>query len=238
MTLPACSSSGSVQGSDAGPSPSTGDDAAESDVTADGNETDADGQASPSMPPLYHRAVATACTGPRTPTSALLLTYCVGGLGLYDGGTNTADGVPCVSDQDCTLGSNGQCYCVYGASPDPVGTACAYDQCTSDGDCGKDVCICRETVVPGVSADPSRNTLCTGVGNCQVDADCGAGGYCSPSASFDCGAGVVAYYGFYCHTPADQCVNDSDCAPQANAFCTYDPHIQHWTCSTAICRDG
>jgi hypothetical protein len=244
MLLPACSSSGLVQGSDAASSPSNGDGAAESDATTDASETadandmDADGRASPSTPPLNHRVAATACTGTRTPASALL--YCPGGPGLYDGGKNDAGGVPCASDQDCTQGSNGQCYCMYSPAGSG-GTACSYDRCTSDSDCGKNVCICRETVVPDVPADPSRNTFCTGVGNCQVDADCGAGGYCSPSASFDCGAGVVAYYGYYCHTPGDECINDSDCTPQgnvANAFCTYDPHGQHWACSSMICQDG
>jgi hypothetical protein len=249
MLLPACSSSGLVERSDAGSSPSNGDAAAASDATADaneaadGNETDADGGALPSVPPLNHRAVATTCTGTPTPTSALALNYCLGDLpmGVYDGGKNVAGGVLCLSDQDCTQGSNGRCSCVYGGTSYTFGTACSYDECTADSDCGKNVCICRDTVVPGVPADPSRNTLCTGVGNCQLDADCGAGGFCSPSASFDCGAGVVAYYGYYCHTPGDECVNDSDCAPQgndANAFCTYDPHNQHWVCTSALCRDG
>jgi hypothetical protein len=44
-------------------------------------------------------------------------------------------------------------------------------------------------------------------GNCRIDSDCGPGGYCSP-ATDACGAVL----GYYCHTAADECVNDDDCA--------------------------
>lgn len=58
-------------------------------------------------------------------------------------------------------------------------------------------------------------------GNCRVDSDCeSGGGYCSPSqnaglfvcsdgCSGTCGGGLT---GYYCHTAADECVNDCDCA--------------------------
>jgi hypothetical protein len=55
--------------------------------------------------------------------------------------------------------------------------------------------------------------------NCQVDSDCGPGGFCSPSR-FDINSSVDAIgvlgggmilSGYFCHTSEDYCVNDSDC---------------------------
>jgi hypothetical protein len=118
-----------------------------------------------------------------------------------------------------------------------VSTACSYDACSSDSDCSG-VCVCRETALPGVVPDPSRPTLCTGAGNCRVDSDCGSGGYCSPSAAFQCGDQQWQYDAFYCHTPMDECINDADCSLQGNAFCAYNPAVGHWACSTGMCIDG
>jgi hypothetical protein len=65
-------------------------------------------------------------------------------------------------------------------------------------------------------------------GNCRVDADCGAGGYCSPSYD-TVGCGGLA--GTYCHTAMDKCLNDSDCptssGPQA---CVYSTASGYWEC--------
>jgi hypothetical protein len=71
-------------------------------------------------------------------------------------------------------------------------------------------------------------------GNCRVDADCGAGGFCSPS--YDPSAcGSLA--GYYCHTPADQCIDDSDCPGQAGlSVCVYSSTAGHWECAQmALC---
>jgi Cys-rich repeat protein len=63
-------------------------------------------------------------------------------------------------------------------------------------------------------------------GNCRVDSDCGSGGYCSPAEnSMSCG-GVL---GYYCHTAADLCVNDSDCGSDLQV-CTYSTTAGHWEC--------
>jgi hypothetical protein len=59
-----------------------------------------------------------------------------------------------------------------------------------------------------------------------VDAVCGVGGFCSPS-QYGQWCGTV----YYCHTPADTCLNDSDC-PSVGVYpgCNFDPAMQHWAC--------
>lgn len=125
----------------------------------------------------------------------------------------------CLMDADCTTGTNGRCLLsTHGARLN----SCSYDRCFLDSECGGKVCTCRETAI-----DVNR----CAEGNCKVDADCGAAGYCSPSVPFDrinTGTG-----GYYCHTAADECVDDADC-PQApnKAKCAFDPTKSHWACST------
>jgi hypothetical protein len=72
-------------------------------------------------------------------------------------------------------------------------------------------------------------------GNCQIDADCGDGGYCSPTQG-DCGSysGII---GYYCHTPADTCVNDSECSDpeRGPGYCMYRPELGHWQCGYGQC---
>lgn len=65
-------------------------------------------------------------------------------------------------------------------------------------------------------------------GNCRVDADCGSGGYCSPSdAPMSCGA----LGGYYCHTAADQCIDDTDCpSSQGPQVCAYSTSTGRWEC--------
>ena len=70
-------------------------------------------------------------------------------------------------------------------------------------------------------------------GNCTVDADCGPGGYCSPSVDFDkTNFGVT---GYFCHTASDGCKNDSECLTNStpNAKCAYDKTSATWKCSAA-----
>jgi hypothetical protein len=73
-------------------------------------------------------------------------------------------------------------------------------------------------------------------GNCRVDADCGAGGYCSPSSlTFTCGDGLA---GYYCHTKADLCIDDSDCTvmPTIAAIpgCVYSTTDSRWECNDLL----
>jgi len=103
---------------------------------------------------------------------------------------------------------------------------CSYDECFADSGCGAGTpCICRSS-----ATDNSAN-VCDVGGNCAVDSDCGKGGYCSPSVG-----------GYFCHTVADLCVNDSDCpSPDAGTdttstctsytACAYSSQSIRWECT-------
>lgn len=158
--------------------------------------------------PKVHRAAAARCEQARPPGSG--------------GGRGT-----CTMDAECndaTMGQNGRCV------PQRIGAVCTYDTCFEDSTCGGKVCSCREaeTVASG------NVNHCLAAGNCRVDGDCGAGGYCSPTLG-GCGhySGVVAYY---CHTSKDDCVDDSDCVQEGGlGYCAFNPASARWQCSTAEC---
>ena len=127
----------------------------------------------------------------------------------------------CGADADCTDGSNGRC--VNGGGP--AGSYCVYDGCASDGDCGiSEVCGCHGTTY----ASPWSNSCVPG--NCRLDADCGPHGFCSPASSLGECSGSLA--GYYCHTSADACINDSDCGPQK--ICTYGLASHRWECQGPV----
>ena len=157
------------------------------------------------------------------------------GCGFFLGPQTTFFDGGCARDEDCTTGSNGRCDCT---SITPVNAAtdlCTYDQCTSDSDCVA-VCVCRDAPLPGANLTATAHdppNVCLG-GNCKIDSDCGGGGYCSPSPALGCGA--TYWYGYYCHSAADQCTNDSDCT-DGNAYCAYSTEVGHWICSTGLCID-
>jgi hypothetical protein len=66
-------------------------------------------------------------------------------------------------------------------------------------------------------------------GNCRNDSDCVPCGWCSPSFSpAECGS----VGGYYCHTPKDECVNDTDCSDSGFWPCTYDTSLGYWRCIT------
>jgi hypothetical protein len=130
----------------------------------------------------------------------------------------------CLQDSDCTAGTNGRC----GNPGGPAGCDCSYDTCMQDTDCPTDqTCACH-----GSAYNDFGNTCVAG--NCRVDADCGAGGYCSPTAPAGGWCGDVG--GYYCHTPNDLCLDDSDCADtDAGAFagpgfCEYATTNMRWEC--------
>src|SRR5690606_25374237 len=123
----------------------------------------------------------------------------------------------CVQDSDCTDGFAGRCVNGRGM------LFCSYDECTTDSECeGTTVCDC------GLAGSELTNSCVAG--NCRVDDDCGEGGYCSPSQG-SCGSysGVVAYW---CHTPEDECLDDSDCDV---GYCALFPEIGIWACQTSQC---
>jgi hypothetical protein len=56
--------------------------------------------------------------------------------------------------------------------------------------------------------------------NCNVDSDCGQGGYCTPYND-----------AYYCHRPGDVCFNDDDCPQgQWGAGCVFETGAGQWQC--------
>jgi hypothetical protein len=167
--------------------------------------------------PEKHRPTATACDHTRPSAEPDV----------------PADGDPswvmCQSNAECTDGENGRCT---GNGHD--GYQCTYDACFSDSDCPAlasgtpRLCQCEG----GSRAD---NNVCLG-GNCRVDADCGGGGYCSPTLG-SCG-NYTGTQGYYCHTSNDECLDDADCNADGSSYpgyCAFMPEVGHWMCSMAQC---
>ena len=146
-------------------------------------------------------------------------------------------GIPggtCKSDAECTQGTNGRCLSIVLGPP-----SCSYDLCAKDADCGQStgVCQCRAATEGG--ANVCRQ------GNCRTDGDCGVTGkgFCSPSAvgiDVTCRSGIqTGSFGYFCHTPVDECSNDTDCgtAPTGQGACIFDLGKSHWACVTLMCTD-
>jgi hypothetical protein len=153
--------------------------------------------------------------------------------------------VACERDRDCTAGERGRCL----ASRFPCVVSCSYDECSRDADCAdKTPCECR------TSAAVVTPNHCVSASNCRVDADCGPNGFCSPSlldelcacVSVDycttigdtsvcspgpCACGDSCGHGYFCHTPADTCLDDADCATGA---CNFDLAHQSWLCTGCL----
>jgi len=138
-------------------------------------------------------------------------------------GTEGDAGLPgdCTKDSDCTMGTNGRCV---GGGGGPPHVTCSYDTCSTDTDCAGGVCVCRSG-----PTDVAPNFCGSSKSNCRVDADCGPGGYCSPSESSDavCYQTLSAYF---CHTAQDECTDDTDCT--MGTPCSFDPGAAHWKCET------
>ncbi|CAN5503087.1 hypothetical protein BH09MYX1_BH09MYX1_32520 [soil metagenome] len=136
----------------------------------------------------------------------------------------------CKTDAECTQGTNGRCTSVALAP-----ATCSYDACTVDKDCGgAGVCQCRSSAEGGANACRQ--------GNCRTDGDCGVvgKGYCSPSAveiDVYCRSGIPSgSFGYFCHTPEDECVSDTDCAGLMPA-CVFDVAKSRWACLGLACTD-
>jgi hypothetical protein len=162
--------------------------------------------------PEVHRAEAAACILTVPPENPYIPE---GGLGPP---------ASCHSNAECTAGRNGRCD---GNSHD--GYRCTYDACYSDSECAGGVCACN-------GATRATNNVCL-VGGCQVDANCGPGGFCSPTLG-SCGHYGKAV-GYYCHTSEDECIDDADCSGAGmfgqKPYCAYEKSIGHWKCSSAEC---
>jgi hypothetical protein len=124
-------------------------------------------------------------------------------------------------DADCTEGENARC------SSSDSGGYCSADQCFDDAGCRfGGPCDCE-------GAPLGTGNTCL-PGNCKTDADCGPGGYCSPNPRRCLAFGGVA--GYYCHTPQDTCIDDSDCAASyPTAACFYDGGAGRWACAEDEC---
>jgi hypothetical protein len=164
--------------------------------------------------PAVHRAEATPCDTTRRPSVPV---------------SNPAT-ASCLSDADCAASTNGRCTIVGVSS-----WQCTYDECFTDSDClgsgsgTVHVCACEN----GFRAD---NNVCLSQGDCHTDADCGENGYCSPSLG-TCG-NYNPFESFYCHTSADECVDDADCGGSGNMedpYCAYSTLKGHWACSSSFC---
>jgi hypothetical protein len=175
------------------------------------------GNGGSSRVPMIHRTAGSICPTQRGPGYV-----CTGGTSA---GTNE-----CVTDGDCTAGSNGRWFSPNGPGPGACRpTACSYDRCQGDSDCPSQVpCECR------ASSKSDAANICVAGGNCATDADCGPHGYCSPGAFADyCSVPV-----YFCHSGSDTCVDDLDCrAIVADSgilqTCNYDSQNGHFACGDA-----
>ncbi len=196
-------------GSDTTGSDTTGLDTSASDSsTTDTSSTDTKSDSGGRVP-VNHRASDALCAGAPGPGSCSL-----GGGG----------GPTCSADGDCKSGTNGRCVENVGGGARIC--FCSYDTCTHDTDCAKGkLCVCH-----GSPYTAGGNT-CTD-GACRVDADCGAGGFCSPTRGGGCG-GLT---GYFCHTSADTCVDDPDCAGGGGVpkICAYSATSKHWECTAQL----
>ena len=163
--------------------------------------------AAPPEEPAVHRPMATSCTGEPKEGNAIPTSG------------------ECMTDAECTAGTNGRCIWPFGGD-----NVCMYDECTSDADCGVGVCACR------VEASFDFNRCFQG--NCVIDSDCGTNGYCSPSGvdvfpncMTDLSPGSI---GFFCHTSADECTDNADCGDPSSR-CIFSAEAGHWTCFSLLC---
>ncbi len=155
--------------------------------------------------PTTHRSVALSCVGVNSPPEPSFISTAMPGT--------------CKLHSDCTAGANGKC--VSGVGMMGATYNCVYDQCATDADCGSGmVCYCTATSA----------ARCLAIGNCRIDADCGGGNYsyCSPSMSWVCG-GYRPIDGYHCHTPADSCLDDTECT--GTDYCNFDVYEARWKCT-------
>ena len=80
----------------------------------------------------------------------------------------------------------------------------------------------RALRLPRIRGESTMPNYCVSGSDCRVDADCGPGGFCSPS-QFDQWCGPT----YHCHRPSDICIDDSDCI---GTGCNFDSQSGHWSC--------
>jgi len=199
-------------------SPGDAGDSQGGDATSDSRTTDdvVGDRAIVGRVPMRHRAAAENCPRPPPPLPD-------GGVGADSGFVPDASNDQCAVDRDCTARGGGHCV------SSRVGRICTYDTCYADGDCTMGACVCAGGVLGNAGAN-----VCL-MGNCRVDADCGANGYCSPTYDTMCGP-YSGFRGFYCHTPRDACIDDADCVMGTMmGYCAFQPTVGSWACSYSFC---
>jgi hypothetical protein len=172
--------------------------------------------------PSQHRTAAMACSSAAAAAGLPTRGYDGGVRGPVDSDGGATIG--CSTSASCPACPNGltdRCFSSGGAGQSGA-SSCRCDECNSDQDCGPTgVCACE-------GADPGQTgtvgDFCVSA-NCRVDADCGPGGFCSPTwfSQF----AVLVIEGYYCHTPNDQCHDDSDCG---SSRCSYSLEAGLWIC--------
>jgi len=194
-----------VSGEDAGKDSAVADTGVDSDTGSDSGVADT-GTTGDAEVPLYHRPDDSQCMAPAPAGQC------------SSGGQGPGTGM-CTEDSQCTTGTNGRCN---NDGPLP-GCSCTYDSCASDTDCQSgQLCACH-----GAGYSQGAGNTCV-PGNCRVDSDCGAHGYCSPSTSSSACGGVT---GYYCHTAPDTCVNDTDCTNSGLDACEWSTTDGRWECT-------
>jgi Cys-rich repeat protein len=143
--------------------------------------------------------------------------------GLYTAGVDwAADAAPsCNTSADCAdAGAFAKLTCLQGH--------CTPDECLADSDCASGMlCACNSEISNGLRV---WQNLCMAT-QCRLDSDCGTGEVCSPSNGSYCGG----LQGFFCHTPSDTCLTNSDCCG-ATPTCAYQSAVGHWACQAlSVC---
>jgi hypothetical protein len=203
---------------------SMGGAAGEGGVLSMGGRLASGGTCGPRHIPIHHRQAGVACPQERAPGSVFV---------------NTCSSVfagQCTQDTDCTAGMNGRCLPNMRLS---CAGQCDYDTCFGDSDCpASQPCACRQ------SASDSAANSCLNGSNCRIDADCGPCGFCSPTPISLCVCTSQAFcnppdphascgdscgHGYFCHTPQDTCLEDSDCT--GHDTCNFDLPSQTWACT-------
>jgi len=145
------------------------------------------------------------------------------GLQVPAGDCMEGTGSACQNDSQCSgTGVNGRCITRVG---NVAGCVCTSDTCSDDSACSTgQTCACH-----GSPYTFGTGNTCV-PGGCRVDSDCGTDGYCSPSFDTSSCGGLA---GYYCHTPKDQCVDDTDCSgSQLQGFCVFSSGDGFWKCQS------
>ena len=177
--------------------------------------------------PANHRASDMQCRQPAPAGTCSASPDCADDGGISDCLTSSSSWQwTCLSDGDCAdAGVGGRC----AAWTTLAGCSCTFDRCVGDSDCPKgQTCACH-----GSPYMLGSGNACV-PGNCRIDADCGAGAYCSPTPALPCNQDPRVLYcqgvGYYCHTPKDECVDDGDCEAVGSPGCLYDATAGYWKC--------